>query len=82
MSVICPVRLPLGVHSSHDAWGQVVSELGALESFHVVLCPGTRTGLREWYQIHLSHKSHFNETFTKYKLVQKIHDEQYIKILK
>ena len=45
-----------------------------------VQAPGL--GLREWYQIHLSHKSHFNETFTKHKLMQKIHDEQYIKILK
>lgn len=77
---ICRSSVLVGVHSPHDPWGLVVSEHWCLSMLCFVQAP--RLGLRECYKIQLSHKSYFNEKFTKYKLMQKIHDEQYITILK
>lgn len=84
---ICRSSVLWGVHSRHDPWGLIVPEHWrqslehwCLSLLSFVQAPGL--GLRECYKIHLSHKSYFNAKFTKYKLIKKIHDEQYIKILK
>lgn len=77
---ICRSSVLWGVHSPHDPWGLIVSEHWCPSMLSFVQAPGL--GLRECYKIHLTHKPYFNAIFTKYKLSQKIHDEQYIKILK
>ena len=77
---VSTLRMTLGVKWCRSTGVRARSTGVCLSVFCFVQAPGL--GLREWYQIHLSHTSHFNETFTKHKLMQKIHDEQYIKILK